>query len=166
MLVFDFLITPLQFGVCGLTMPNLDCKNRNCCLPRAFVNIFVGWYFERIYLVTISPDKRRSQMKWQSISIRLVRPWKIGFFTVCNATWLSQEVCMGSFTNNLREVRKDRSWIILIVVAATPEYSGFAENLDTVVCLLVFQEMSDPPSVTKYHVIEHLVMGHALQCKS
>jgi len=52
-----------------------------------------------------------------------------------------------------------------VTVAIVP-YSTFAEDLDTVLCFVVFQDISDPPMVTKYPIKDLLVSGHAPQSES
>jgi hypothetical protein len=45
-------------------------------------------------------------------------------------------------------------------------YSAFADDLDTVVCFLLFQDTSDFPRKVQYPVTDRRVIGHLAQSAS
>ena len=65
-----------------------------------------------------------------------------------------------------KEAGKDLIQINSLVTTAIARYSAFAEDLDTVLCFMVFQDTRDPPTVTKYPINDLLVRRHAPQSES
>jgi len=53
-----------------------------------------------------------------------------------------------------------------LVAVAIKRYSASAEDLETIVCFLVCQEIGDPPMETRYPVRDHRVIGQVSQSAS
>ena len=80
---------------------------------------------------------------------------------MCNATWLLQNSFMGCFRKTPKEAKKILNHTNSLVAITIDLYYALAEDLKTVACFSVFQEIGDSPSYTKYPVKDLLDSGHA-----
>jgi len=62
--------------------------------------------------------------------------------------------------------KNDRIHTSSLVVIAIDIYSASVEDLETMVCLLVFHDIGEPPSITKYPMKDLLERGHVPQPES
>ena len=108
---------------------------------RYLVNMSASWSPELTKSVMISPESTFSLTKWQSISICLVRSWKIGFDEIWRATWLSHNSLVSWVSPNFSCWRSCLSHVISNATAAIARYSALALNLATVFCFLLLQEI-------------------------
>ena len=60
-----------------------------------------------------------------------------------------------------KDARNDFNQTNTLLAAAMDRYSASAEDMEAVVCFFVFQEIGEPPSVTKYPVKERRVSEQA-----
>ena len=73
---------------------------------------------------------------------------------------------MGLVGNMLIAARNTLIQISSLVTVAVDLYSTSAKDQDTVLCFFIFYEIGESPSVIKYPVKEHLVIGQAPQSES
>lgn len=121
-----------------------------------FVNILANWKCERIGRSFMAPSLILSRIKWQSISIFLVRSWKTGLVARWIAESLSQNITASVGTVTCKSLR---SWIMhktSLVVVANARYSASVEERDMVICFLVFQEIRASPWKTQKPVTDFL----------
>jgi len=81
-------------------------------------------------------------MEWQSTSICFVRSWKTGLAAICTtlvlSAWIEVEWCWGK----LSSPNNPRSQVISEQTEDIARYSDLVEDLKTLSCFLLFQEMS------------------------
>ena len=74
-----------------------------------------------------------------------VRSWKTGLAAICNAAWLSQYNNAGSDSETFKSWRMYLNQVNSKQVFVIARYSASADDLDTLVCFLDFQEIIEFP---------------------
>jgi len=64
------------------------------------------------------------------------------------------------------EARKSLTHTSSLTADVRERYSASADDRETVVCFLVFQDIGEPPSLIKYPVRDRREIGHAPQSES
>ena len=84
-------------------------------------------------------------VRWQSISMCLVRSWKTEFWAIWIEFWLSQYIGVGWEGETPISASNQRNQIISLVVDVIAWYSTSVEDWETIDCFLLFQEMRESP---------------------
>ena len=113
-----------------------------------------------------NPDWIFSQMRWQSSSMCFVYSWKNGLAEICKASLLSQCRIVGCEWETCKSLIRKRIHVILQLAVAMARYSASAEERDTVVRFLDYQEIKESPSMVQNPVVECLVIGQLPQSES
>jgi hypothetical protein len=83
------------------------------------------------------------RVKWQSISMCLVRSWKTEWWAIWIEFWLSQYIGVGWESETLISASNQRNQIISSVVDVITRYSVLVEDWETVNYFLLFQEIRE-----------------------
>ena len=113
-----------------------------------------------------APAKRWCRTKWKSISICLVRSWNTGFEAMWIAARLSEKSTALDDSSTPKSPRSCCSQINSLAAVAIARYSASADDFDTVVCFLDFQEIRDSPKKTQSPVMERRESWHVPQSAS
>ncbi|CAL9026970.1 unnamed protein product, partial [Prunus brigantina] len=83
-----------------------------------------------------------------------------------SAALLSQSKVVGWWCSTCRSCKRYRNQVSSQLVAAIEWYSAYADDLETVTCFLLFNDMSDLPRKIQYPITKRLVKGHRAQSTS
>ena len=115
---------------------SLDRNHWYPYVDRDLVKIFATWSADGMYHATMDPQAKNSWMKWKSISICRVRPWKKGLCAICKAELLSHRMVgarrRGTPSSQRRKQNHQRS----ATVDAIARYSDSALDRAMVDCFL------------------------------
>jgi hypothetical protein len=135
--------------------PSLESRMLKGCGNKDFVKKTANWSWVGTGRSLNSPAWSFSLTMWQSISRCFVRSWKTGLAAMCIALWLSQYNTWSLTQLIWRSLSKQYNihWSshVADVIAL---YSASEEDLDTVGCFFVFQDMRYWPKKKHWPEIE------------
>ena len=155
----------LKLGI-NFFIPILDLSWVNVIGVRDFVKMWAICSEDGTKSNLRSPAVIFSLKMWQSISMCLVRSWKIGFEAICMVDWLSQKSVVSSMYGMPKSFRRKVSHCNSHVVIASVLYSASYELLDIVCCFFYFHEIRDSPKKIEKLVTDFLVFGQVAQLES
>ena len=91
------------------------------------------------------PCLRWWRVRWQSISMCLVRSWKTELWAIWIELWLSQYIGVGWEKEIPISASNQRNQTISLVVDAMTRYSASVDDWETIDCFLLFQEIRESP---------------------
>ena len=130
-----------QAGVCMSYASRLLHRYVTLGSRSDLVKISASRSLEFINEVVISPEMIFSRMKWQSISICLVRSWETGLEVMCKTAWLSQMSFIEPTLQNFNSWNSCLNHISSHVVRVIAQYFASAFDLTITFCFLLFYEM-------------------------
>jgi len=157
--------TPPQVGRYMSKVPNLDMRDWNSGLYKAFVIGSANWSWDLTWTRLMKPVWTCSLIKWQSISMCFESSLHEGFLTSCITDLLSQKT-----TLDCKGISKDRSSCLSHksskVSVAKALYSTSLDEWATVGYFLDFHAMSDESRNTQKLVVEQRVTWQLPQSAS
>jgi hypothetical protein len=88
-------------------------------------------------------------VRWQSISMCLIRSWKIELWAIWKELWLSHYIRVGWERETLISASNQHNQTIYLVVDAITQYSASVEDWEIIDRFLLFQEIRESPRDTK-----------------
>ena len=89
------------------------------------------------------------RVRWQSISMCLIRSWKIELWAIWKELWLSLFIRVGWERETLISASNQHNQTIYLVVDAITQYSASVEDWEIIDRFLLFQEIRESPRDTK-----------------
>jgi len=100
---------------------------------------------ERTKGKVVVPCLRWWRVRWQSISMCLVRSWKTELWAIWIELWLSQYIGVGWEKEIPISASNQRNQTISLVVDTMARYSASVDDWETIDCFLLFQEIRESP---------------------
>ena len=97
------------------------------------------------------------RVRWQSISMCLVRSWKTELWAIWIELWLSQYIGVGWESETPISASNQRNQIISLVVDIIARYSALVDDWETIDCF--FQEMRESPKKIQKPVTDLRYVG-------
>jgi hypothetical protein len=119
--------------------------------------LILWWRCRLMNEVSISFDCTFSIMKWQSISMCLIRSWKTRFDVMCHAAWLSYNNFIGSLALTANTYLIQVSSLVVKVIA---QYSASVLHRAVTFYFLLFHVTKVSPTKVQKSVVNFLLNLH------
>jgi len=105
------------------------------------------------------PCLRWWRVRWQSISMCLVRSWKTELWAIWIELWLSQYIGVWWEKETLISASNQHNQTISLVVDAMTRYSISVDDWEIIDCFFLFQEIRESPKKIQNPVTDLQSMG-------